>query len=699
MGTPGYMAPEQVRGKTADHRSDIFALGCVLYEMVAGRRAFGGDTLPDTMAAILKEDPPQLSATGATLPADLERAVHRCLEKRPEARFQSAADLAYSLKAIGTSPAVPMATPTGEVWPVRRSGWWWKAGIAAVAVIAVLAVIAWIGLRPAEEVVDESLASTSVAPLPFIEEWRVAVEPFDNRTGEPVLDPVGRTLADRVIEALGRITQGLQSLPPITVLAAGGSDAGPGALVEESTRGVGRMLVTGSYSDRASALEVIAQVRDPDTGGVLYSTGPIELSRRPGDAELAPLLEKLMGAVATHVRISLENVSHVPHYTVLREFVGGVEEEWSRSGRQRDRIERALEMDPEFLEPASWLAGENLVSQREDDAIPYIEHIDRRSSRLTEYESLTLTMLEAWRDGAPARALEAARELQRIAPHDVVMRYDHARFAADLGEHEEVVETLSGFLEHVPRPFRSLRLRMLRRLMWSYHELGRFEESLTLARRLQRETPGETDPLSYQAVALAALGRLEELDRTIGECAAIPGGQCDAASVRTVASWYLIAHGHREAGRAFGRRVVEQFRSEMEEGTFDWREHGTYLWALRAAELWEDYAELARQVMARYEEDRDYFHYAKCALGMAAAHLGDRDTAEGIAARLEADQKLVYAGYVFAHLGDRERAVDYLKRSVAAQKGVTYTQFTRWDLDLEPLWGYPAFEERIRSPE
>ncbi|MBD3872009.1 MAG: protein kinase, partial [Acidobacteria bacterium] len=58
MGTPGYMAPEQVRGKTADHRSDIFALGCVLYELVVGKRAFGGDTTPDTMAAILKEEPP-----------------------------------------------------------------------------------------------------------------------------------------------------------------------------------------------------------------------------------------------------------------------------------------------------------------------------------------------------------------------------------------------------------------------------------------------------------------------------------------------------------------------------------------------------------------------------------------------------------------------------------------------------------------
>ncbi len=101
LGTVGYMAPEQLRGRPADSRSDVFSLGCVLYEMASGRRAFTGATGVEIMAAILKEEPPQLSSSGAAVPVDLERTVHRCLEKRPEARFQSAADLAYSLKKPG----------------------------------------------------------------------------------------------------------------------------------------------------------------------------------------------------------------------------------------------------------------------------------------------------------------------------------------------------------------------------------------------------------------------------------------------------------------------------------------------------------------------------------------------------------------------------------------------------------------------
>ena len=224
MGTPGYMAPEQVRGKPADTRSDIFALGCVLYEMVVGRRAFGGDTTPDTMAAILKEEPPRPSATGAALPIDFERTIHRCLEKSPEARFQSAADLAYNLKSTATGSAVPMATPTGEVRPVTRR--WWPVVVAVGVLLAGATVVAWLNLRPGEEVAVEAPALLEVSPSPFLEEWRVAVESFDNRSGDPSLDPIGRTLTERVMEGLARIGQGLESLTPVTILAADAGDGG-----------------------------------------------------------------------------------------------------------------------------------------------------------------------------------------------------------------------------------------------------------------------------------------------------------------------------------------------------------------------------------------------------------------------------------------------------------------------------------------
>src|SRR5271168_578059 len=100
LGTVGYMSPEQVRGIALDARSDIFSFGAILYEMLAGKRAFHGGTSADTMSAILKEDPPELSATNSSISPALERIVQHCLEKSAEARFHSASDIAFDLEHL-----------------------------------------------------------------------------------------------------------------------------------------------------------------------------------------------------------------------------------------------------------------------------------------------------------------------------------------------------------------------------------------------------------------------------------------------------------------------------------------------------------------------------------------------------------------------------------------------------------------------
>ncbi|MGA7927177.1 MAG: protein kinase [Candidatus Sulfotelmatobacter sp.] len=114
MGTVGYMSPEQVRGQTVDPRSDIFSFGAVLYEMISGKRAFSGESSVETMNAILKEDVAELSASAGHGSPGLDRIIRRCLEKKPERRFQSASDLAFAIEALsatsGISQAVPVTT-------------------------------------------------------------------------------------------------------------------------------------------------------------------------------------------------------------------------------------------------------------------------------------------------------------------------------------------------------------------------------------------------------------------------------------------------------------------------------------------------------------------------------------------------------------------------------------------------------------
>ncbi len=141
LGTLGYVSPEQLRGQSVDHRTDIFSLGCVLYEMLAGQRAFKGPTAADTVSAILSKDPAPLSALDREIPDALQAIVSQCLEKRPEDRFSTAHDVALALRLI-LRPAQVNRSQQGVAKPARNL---WRlvfSGVAAIALVAVT-IIGW----------------------------------------------------------------------------------------------------------------------------------------------------------------------------------------------------------------------------------------------------------------------------------------------------------------------------------------------------------------------------------------------------------------------------------------------------------------------------------------------------------------------------------------------------------------------------
>src|ERR1700682_4601437 len=197
MGTVGYMSPEQVRGLPVDHRSDIFSFGAILYELLSGKKAFQKDTASDTIAAILKEEPPELSESGRNISPALDHIVKHCLEKDRDNRFQSAKDIAFALSEQSSSP---VTSGTQRAAPPTGKG---KILIAA-AVIVVLAVAGVFLLRRPHRGGGEAGAMKRLAVLPF------------GNLGAPEADYFADGIAD---EIRGKLT----SLPGLLIIARGSS--------------------------------------------------------------------------------------------------------------------------------------------------------------------------------------------------------------------------------------------------------------------------------------------------------------------------------------------------------------------------------------------------------------------------------------------------------------------------------------------
>lgn len=224
LGTVGYMSPEQVRGARAEAPSDIFSLGCVIYEMVAGARAFSGPTPAQTMSAILEHDP----MPPASAPPDVQTLIRHCLEKNPGERFQSARDLAFALRAAGT-PATPAARG-----PARFPRLGVIAGAAAAVILAAVAAYFLVSRRG--DAIDS-----------------IAVLPFANAGGADT-EYLSDGITESLINSLSRLPM-LRVAPRNTVFRYKGKDVDPEKLAGDLKV---RAVLTGRVVERAGTLIISA---------------------------------------------------------------------------------------------------------------------------------------------------------------------------------------------------------------------------------------------------------------------------------------------------------------------------------------------------------------------------------------------------------------------------------------------------------
>jgi TolB-like protein/Tfp pilus assembly protein PilF len=342
MGTVGYMSPEQVRGQAADHRSDIFSFGAMLHEALSGQRAFRGATSADTMSAILKEEPPELTSVRPDLPPALAHIVRRCLEKSPAERFQSARDLGFALTETGG-----VSAPAPVRLPGRRPILLPALGAVVLAFLAVLFLADVGGLRSRFRpgAAGSTIQSLAVLPLENLSHDREQEYFSDGMTEELIAD-LGKIRALRVISRTSamRYKGAAKSVPEIA------RELKVDAVVE------------GSVLRSGDRVRITAQLIRASTDEHLWS----ESYERDGKDVLA-LQSEVARAIAREIQVavSAREIAQLASSRVVdpeahRLYLLGRHYESQRSaeGLQKalDSYEQSIAKDPSYAAAYSGLA-------------------------------------------------------------------------------------------------------------------------------------------------------------------------------------------------------------------------------------------------------------------------------------------------------------------------------------------------------
>lgn len=710
MGTPGYMAPEQVKGQPADTRSDIFSLGCVIYEMASGHRAFGGDTGAEVIAAILKEEPPQLSSSGAAVPVDLERAVHRCLEKRPEARFQSAADLAYTLKSVGMSGKAPvMATPgsgtgvaTGRKLSLPQVG-------TAVVLVILAAIIAWRVLLPGGD-------QAPAAPTIDLDPNRIAVVPFTNRTGDPTLDALGFRAADKIARQLTEM-EDLEVVPPSAVaatLGGGGSvNFDTRSLVGEVTTATSAgMVLTGVIDLSGDRIELQAMLENAIEGRVIRSFEPAITDRSDPAPGMEILAEMSYIAASDHLHPSLTFGAgdDLPSLGTYREF----RRRFQLVDRDNFRPFLALmAKNPNFtrmrLMAVKGLLNGSMIRMAEE--MLNAEHFS--DADLNRHQTAIVLALQKWISGQYEHAFRYFRDELETSPGNMVLMQATVRTALYANRPAAAIEIFRNRVrdDSVPAVIGVL---MATDAADAHHMLGEYDEQIQVLESMRAELPasGTTDwSLRRHVSALGAKGEIEEIERLVEYAGGGEFGFYETALARIEACHELRAHGYAEASQAMIHRALNDLQdvcAEPAEPCFMPIKR-LKLEALLIAGRDEEAAEVAIGL----DPELAGWPYALVFAGIAAARTGDIATARALSERLDGvletdffynatrtgDRTLGQA-MIAAQLGEIDKSLDLLR--LALVQGASPVELDlgihelRHNIFFEPLWDNPEFQEILR---
>jgi len=695
MGTLDYMSPEQVRGLPVDHRSDIFSFGAILYELLTGRKAFRKGTASDTMAAIMRDEPPELSESGRNVSLALDSIVRHCLEKDRDHRFQSARDIAFALSGASSptvTSAVPLAAPRGGKSRLLIAG-------AALVVLVIAGIFV---LRRTHRGAGEAGALK-----------RVAVLPFEN-LGSPEDDYFADGIAD---EIRGKLT----TLRGVEVIARGSSTP-----YKKTTKTP--ELIAEELDVTYLLTATVRWVKSGGTSRVHVSPELVHVSgsgaatskwQQPFDAALTDVFV-VQSDIATRVAQALgvalgageeKRLTEKPtqNLAAYDAFLRGEEASGNLGVRDPAALRRALEfyeqavaLDPGFAQAWAHLARASAALYGYGTPAPALAERARKAAdravalapnrpegylAFGDYERLIVD--------DPDRALERYREAQRRAPGNTDAISSVAVAEIRLGRWEAGVDRLRDAERLDPRSLLSKRrLALAPILMRRYSEIrDALDRGLAIA-------PANLTLIEYDAMAHVAQGDLAGARAVLR---AAPAEVDRTALVAQMArTWHLVWVLPEEQLELLLRLTPNAFDNDKA------------VWGLslmQAYALAKDgagtrvHAEEARKALEEQLRETPGHAERRVALGLALAYLGRREEAvrEGErAVALVPIAKDAYVGPYYQHqlariymlVGEPEKALDQLEPLLK----IPYVLSPGWleiDPNFDPLRKNPRFQKLV----
>ena len=704
LGTPVYMSPEQAAADAIDGRSDVYALGCVLSEMLAGEPPYTGDTARAILARHALEAIPSVRARRPEVSAAVDAAIVRAMGKAPGDRWAGAAEFGAVLRTLATG-----AEPAGAWVPHRR--WIARGALAVAGLVVLIGIVALLRADPSRIAILRTLLTRAG---PRLHANRVVVAPFVNATGDTALEALGDLAADWVAHGLAGVgvevvdartaqiaSRVVQEIPRVLRRADRAM-----AIAEETGAAT---VIWGSYYRTGDSLRVQSQLTDVATGKLVRPMEPVSAPAGEPEALVERLSQETIAALAVARDTILTGIvggSRPPRYESYREMSRGMESFFRVDfADARERLTRAVALDSGAVLPALALTYVLEESHLWAEAHNQLARLDAMRAGADPLEQAYVDLLRAIAAGDAEGRLRAGREALRLSPASIELAVQVAVSAVHANRPREAIDVLAR-----TDPERGLLL--VSDVYWSWltaaqHQLGAYERELRDARQGRRRFPAAWHSAYSELRALAARDprgefarRLERAtlrpDRTL-----FPGGPVLLGmQARLQLAEELRTHGKPQAATA----LAWQLAHELVGGSVPDSYHRRAM--LARVRYFHGQWDEARVVAEGLVRDDPADVQARGLLGAIAARRGDRAAAERAAAVLAASR----APYLFgrasyerariaALLGDRAGAVALLR--AALEQGLrAWTWFGEVDLhtdmDFDGLRDDAAFRELVR---